>query len=503
MSSRLCSIGLLLLWITSTTPATAQVILGPQGPVNPQRPLPAAGNQNDATNPPEKLVVTPAAEPRLPLQHTLYRHRSQRKPGNAAPFYYRAVQAFDAQASSQSEEFWSRYHQLTEMQLDQFPAEEVRRLLKPYEKCLEAIEIAAAREECDWGWRIEDLRGPATVNFSLPEMQGIRNCARILLLRARLELAERRFEDFLGTVRDGFQMGVDVARPPTLINDLVGVAICSIFLDQVKDFIATPGSPNIYWPLATLPYPLIDMRPAFEYEMTLPRLLLPILDHPAEKNYSQSEWLKRFRDSLDAFGAATSGPSPSRSMLSQVGMTAMVMQSYPPALEQLVKWGYDKQQLEAMPTAQVVAIHQSEIYQYAYQQTFKWALLNGSVDQSDLPDPFEKLKADGIIGGESNTQRIIPFISLLMPAVHAARNAEHRLSARIAALQTLEAVRMYAANHEGQLPKSLSDIREVRIPSGPNPAQPLQYTVDNQRALLFVPAHVAPAEWRLEISIAK
>jgi c-di-GMP-binding flagellar brake protein YcgR len=44
------------------------------------------------------------------------------------------------------------------------------------------------------------------------------------------------------------------------------------------------------------------------------------------------------------------------------------------------------------------------------------------------------------------------------------RMIQRRANTRLNALQCLEAIRHYAATHEGQLPEALSDISDVEIP---------------------------------------
>jgi hypothetical protein len=57
-------------------------------------------------------------------------------------------------------------------------------------------------------------------------------------------------------------------------------------------------------------------------------------------------------------------------------------------------------------------------------------------------------------------------------------------------LEILEAIRMYAAAHDGQLPGSLSDITEVPIPLDPFRGEPFLYERDGDTAILDAPSHV-------------
>ena len=64
------------------------------------------------------------------------------------------------------------------------------------------MKTAAAREKCDWDWRIRDLKGTDPYSFILEEVQESRGRARLLTLKARVEIADRRYdeaiEEFVG-----------------------------------------------------------------------------------------------------------------------------------------------------------------------------------------------------------------------------------------------------------------------------------------------------------------
>jgi hypothetical protein len=76
---------------------------------------------------------------------------------------------------------------------------------------------------------------------------------------------------------------------------------------------------------------------------------------------------------------------------------------------------------------------------------------------------------------------------LLLPAIHKVAVAFNRLERRITALRIIEAVRMYAAAHEGRLPDKLADITEAPVPKDPGTGQPFQYRRDNKAATLIAP----------------
>ena len=70
-----------------------------------------------------------------------------------------------------------------------------------------------------------------------------------------------------------------------------------------------------------------------------------------------------------------------------------------------------------------------------------------------------------------------------MPALQKVRGAQGRLEQRIALLRHIEAIRMYAAAHEGKLPEKLSEI-EVPLPVDAFTGKPFRYEVKDGTAHL-------------------
>ncbi len=62
--------------------------------------------------------------------------------------------------------------------------------------------------------------------------------------------------------------------------------------------------------------------------------------------------------------------------------------------------------------------------------------------------------------------------------------AQMKLDRRVAALRVVEAVRLYAASHDGKLPEELSQITEVPVPDDPATGKPFEYRRDGAAAVL-------------------
>jgi len=86
------------------------------------------------------------------------------------------------------------------------------------------------------------------------------------------------------------------------------------------------------------------------------------------------------------------------------------------------------------------------------------------------------------------------------------RVTAHRLDGDVAALECVETLRHYAAAHNGQLPKQLSEVTEVQAPQDPVSGKPFLYRYEGSKAVLevSVPKGGTPRDsTRYEITMAR
>jgi hypothetical protein len=89
-----------------------------------------------------------------------------------------------------------------------------------------------------------------------------------------------------------------------------------------------------------------------------------------------------------------------------------------------------------------------------------------------------------------------------------ARYALARVDRHIAMLRTIEALRDYAARHDGRPPQSLDQITDVPLPIDPFTGRPFVYHVDGQKVVIDAP--IPPDQhrdkrrgWRYELTFVK
>ncbi len=438
-----------------------------------------------------RMTVSPAEEPYHALRYRLLPHELDLKPGNAAASYRRALLLFRQSQESFQREFYERYEKWREMPLAELPVDEVRRTLGGFGGLLLEVERGTHRETCDWDLRAQDLSGSQVIELLLPEIQDVRTLARILELKARLEIREGAYEDALRSLQQGFRLGRDVAEEPILINGLVGIACCSLMNGRVEELIAAPDSPNLYWALATLPRPLVDLQPAIRFEMSIGERLFPFLREAERVEWSADRWRHELRQGMENLLMLARRPpgvdDQTRDSGIALATTALAMVAYPRAKRILVEAGFDPREVEQMPVGKAIALAEARIYFHIRDEMVKYVFLPYSQARQRHDEAQQRLYEQGYLGPMFASRELIPIASLLLPAVVQARLASERLDRHIALLRTIEALRMYAAS-EGNWPDSLEAITQVPVPVDPFTGKPFSYRRDGDTARLEMTA---------------
>jgi hypothetical protein len=440
-----------------------------------------------------KLTLHPAPPARPALQHRLLPHRVDLKSGNAAPFYYRAQLMF---AQNPGRQAYDKEHADNDERWAKEPCQgEVREQIKKWlaqfpSGAKDQLQEATSREDCNFDYRLRERYGMEIIQFLLPEIQEMRVFGRHLRYQARVAIAEQRYDDAAQTFQMGYRMAQDTASEPLLINGLVGVAIASIMNQEIENWIGSAESPNLYWSLAAVPKPLVDLRPALEQEVRFPEIMFPFLKDAETSQRSPDEWQRVLSDAVLQISNNFEQPisqrqqNPLARIQSGLAVTALIMRAYPVAKEELKKSGFAAEKLEKMPVSQVVTIHMQRHVRELGDEFSKGAYLPTRQREEFYGALEKRMVKDRMLG--PNSREVIPLASLLMPAVGAALSAQTRLERDLAALQTLEAIRIHLAE-TGALPEKLGDIKGVPVPLNPVTNEPFEYRLANGKAILEVP----------------
>ncbi|MEX2139391.1 MAG: DUF1559 domain-containing protein [Pirellulales bacterium] len=445
--------------------------------------LPSLG-QTNAPNPDEppttRLVIHPAEPPAIAMQHRLLPRYLDLKPGNAAVQYLKALpEGGDAELKKHDE----RIGELLDQPKGEFQVEEARKIVKEIgTSTFEFLRLASLRTDCDWDLPIGEHE---LYSILLPELSSLRQFSRYLALRARVQIADGRIEQAIETLRVGYALARNAAKGPTLVNALVSVAIARNINQVLLELIEAPGAPNLYWSIAALPDPFIDTRPAMDFEGDGIYLMFPQLKDVATTHLTDEQWslrLAEFSQSLSKFGSLLGTDAEAKRWQEKLALgvkiAAVAAVYYPQAKTDLQKYGWSKTQLDSMAVAQVILLHIGQTNEVFRDSMFKWFHVPYWQSQDG------SLLAQRQFADTVKSREILPFSSLLLPAVNAARFAVVRLDRQFAAIRTLEAVRFHAAMHDGKLPQKLEDIGEIPIPVDPVTGKMFDYKLERGTATL-------------------
>jgi hypothetical protein len=395
-------------------------------------------------------------------------------PGNAAPLWMRA----SLSASRVNVKYTDKEDKAFGVPLAELPRDQVRRFLDHYGLALRLADQAARCQRCDWE------RRPLTFNsldlLPLEEISSYRQLLNLLSLRCRLELAEGRRDAAVETLRTGFVLGQHVAQGNTMIEQLVALALSAVMLGRVEEMLSVPDMPNFYWPLTTLPHPLLDTRLCLEYERDTLRRTFPQLRRLEKEVLTEAQARQMLEDLFQTLGGDNNKTGPAWETRATFALLAASI--YPDARQTLLAHGRTPVEVENMPAFQVVLLHLLYEYDFFWDETLKWM----SVPYAEAREPLEKLRRQHLLGGRYGANILL---RLLMPAVLKTREATVRLDRQVATLRCVEAIRLYAATHGGKPPTTLGDVVEVPLPTDPVTGKGFEafYKAEGGLAVLEVP----------------
>lgn len=439
-----------------------------------------------------RLELSPAAEPSPALKYSLVPPVEVRKPGNATTMYYRAMlihsQVLTTLTPAQRAEWANDTNQLLEQSSKDFDVSKADRWVRG--SVLEQAMEGALRRDCDWSFQLQSLKGSEAIMFLLPDMQEMRSLSRMVMIDAKRNLAQGKMDQAIRSVQCGYQMGAHCCREPLLICDLIGIACASQASLVVEEIVATPGSPNLYWALASFPKDEWSMKPAYDFESDFAFRMFPFLKDAETVERTSDEWDRMIASAaqdMDGYSSAFGIPvSEARGAFGyQLRMAALLSLNYSESKKELIQSGLDKESVEKMPVSQMVAIQTARSVRHVSSEMLKWNYL--PYDQSAVRqrETEAKLIRDGWMSGGRlmNGKDPLGIISLLYPAMASARQAEVRLQQQIAGLQAIEAIRMHLAETK-TLPQTLEEIKVVPVPNNPVTGKAFSYSVDGGEAVL-------------------
>ena len=432
------------------------------------------------------LAPTAIAEPAL--QYSLLPDLVDQTPGDAAPLYLMAFMQPKIAGDG------DKVYDMLDTPVEKFPVDAAQELLSKYKGNLALIELAARRDRCHWEPPFRE-QGLATL---LPYLNSARFAVQLLSLQARVEMAQGRFREAVHTLQTGFALADHLKNDAVLVQGLVALGMAQILLVRVDEFIQTPGAPNLYWALAHLPRPLMDLRLITRIERTWLEYMLPELKHRGPGPLNAGEL-----GSLIAGIKRAEGADPQRSVgleeaiRDRLAFAGFLALSEAPARKWLGDHGYNEKQVHDMTIEQAVSAWVVETYRRTSDDLYKWSALpywqaRIGYAKSALERPKN---SDNVFGNP---------LRELVPALSHVHRQIALTDRRIALLQATEALRAYAASHGGKLPGSLAELEESPVPVDPMTGKPFAYEVRGNTAVLRSaepPAHAGEPAGIYEITL--
>ncbi|HVX12015.1 MAG TPA: hypothetical protein VHC22_12600 [Pirellulales bacterium] len=430
-------------------------------------------SQSEDEAPTTRLSLVAAAEPSPALRYRLLPSLLDQRPGNAAVFYNKANLILSQRGDGNKE--FEKVDKWLETPLDKLPSEEVRQFIDQHESIFNELRFAIRREECDWQ---TPLREQMPYAILLPEVQQFRSLARLVALKARLQIAQGNTDEAITSLAMGYAMARHVGSGVTLIQSLVGLAVASIMTNQAQALAERADGPNLYWAYTALPHPFIGLQRANEFEFDMVYLWHPEWRTRHELVYSAAQWQEMWQSLVRSMSELDSGRPNEADQLLVVGFA---VGRYGRAKRWLVDQGRAQDEVEAMPVAQVMVLYTLDTYDALRDDLFKWL---------GLPywQAYEHLrKHDELLRQASLEREILPLARTVLPAIGGVAFAQARSERSICLARIIEALRLYAAAHEGRLPAQLADVTEVPIPRDPVTGGEFLYSLSGDAAVLATP----------------
>jgi hypothetical protein len=297
----------------------------------------------------------------------------------------------------------------------------------------------------------------------------MRTLATALKVRFRAEVALHQYDDATRTAKTMFAMARHLGEHPTMISNLVGVAIATVAIGPLEEMLEQPGCPNLYWALTRLPRPLVSIEAGAQSEQAWIAGEFPLLDDKAPMSEEQIKQTIAHGEKLRGLADKLTGTF--QEYLDARTKDEGLVRA---ARRRLAESGLPEERLLRFPAVQVILLDEMREYESRAQEQLKLIT---------LPpwqfDPLYSRLASEVIANKEKPA----FFAFLLSAMHKVHRAQARLDQRIALLRHVEALRLYAAEHDGRLPQTLADVA-VPLPEDPFTGKPFRYEIEGNTAHL-------------------
>ena len=408
------------------------------------------------------LQATKQADPLL--RHRLWPAPEDRKNRLAAPIVSRAVILIMQTDKDAQREMVEKYEEWREIPLSDIPLAEAHKLLAKFQTTTSEVRRIENMMGLNYDLGIEEMTTNQRIRTWLPEFQEMRQLARVLALKIRVAIAEKRFDDAIGDLRVGIRLG-EVAGHSTdfLIGRLVGIAIHGVMMEEVMVMMQQPGAPSLYWALAAIPTDRIfDMNRSLEFESAIIAHIGMISDlnrlpdDPIGEVAAAARLqtiANQVQDILQngGFEPEDSNKATLKALMNGVYVASMIEPSRQ-VLSETEMWG---DRMDELSDVEIVLRAADLNVRRSRDGWLMWSL----IPQEDWKE-YEGERRAALMQSSKGMDVGNVLARMLSPAVEAVNKAQRRALQTHHLVMTFEALRIHAAE-SGELPESLDALRPV------------------------------------------
>jgi hypothetical protein len=454
----------------------------------------------------DKWTIRPALAGGNPMQYRLLPDAFEQVPGNAVPLYLMSRQFWPDQKTT--DEILTpenhRYDYL-DTPIDDFPQEDAHKLLGAYSDTLAFVDRAARRQNAVWD--PDERLGAKAFDYR----DDLRHAGNLLTFRARFQISQGDWSGATYTLQTSFSMARQFDSAPMLIHALESSGFGRIALEGIREWITRGDSPNLYWALSELPDPFVELTPVAQSER-IPSAQTP-LDQAIRGELPAEMWGPVVQEMI---GRLQEARPPFKRNPAELEAEAKrtIASTYPRATQYLLTAGIPKEQVDAMTPDQAVGTYFCREARAASDELWKCWGLPYPQSQEQMLRSWKALAPDqpplleNPLFQASQVQVAFHVLPLRpdydIPSLLRWRYSLSAVDREIALFRTVEALRDYAARHDGVPPAGLDQITDLPVPLDPATDKPFDYSVQGQTVHLDALTPWWPRNgWRLELTFAK
>ena len=202
-----------------------------------------------------ELGFSPAKATETAQKYRLLPTTDEQTDADAVPLYQKAIQSLPQDYQPKQFSDWRS------LPPDQLPVEQVESALNKLKPTLDLLTQATKSKQCNWPF----IKPEQAQQQLMDDLSKYRQFAFILDVQTKLQIAQGRYDQARETLKTSLTMAKHLGDAPTLIQEMVGISIAALNQSRIEQWIQS-DAPNLFWALADLPQPLVNIIKAIKIE---------------------------------------------------------------------------------------------------------------------------------------------------------------------------------------------------------------------------------------------